>query len=522
MKQLLLIILFLAGTTVAMAQTADEQGSGFDEASSGVQQRLDSALSELAELREQIAEEKIPLSRKLGDLEAELIEVRSEYQQTSRVLDNRTLDLSNLRQEIEKRREEATYLSNLLSEYNRNFETRLHIAEMQRYRDVLEEAGLAPENKNLSQQEIYAAQSKLVLESVERLHEAAGGTRFEGTAVDESGLVQHGTFVLVGPTALFRSEDGQHVGTAEQRLGSLEPTIMGFQNPEDTAAAAQVVADGQGQYPLDPTLGNAHKIEATEETFMEHVEKGGLVMVPLFGLAGLALLAGLILFLVLVVLFLRNPSWRKIRRLLAAVAKRDHPQATQIASRMRGPVGKMLRVGVEHLKQPRELIEEVMYERVLVTRLWLRVALPIIAITAAAAPLLGLLGTVTGIINTFKMITVFGSGDVKSLSGGISEALITTKFGLIVAIPALLLHAILWLLARSATNDMELAAVALVNEVAKSRPNPAGGDDDPGSGGSDDQSDDPASLKSEPDAQPDRPMVQTVDASEQPVAATSP
>jgi biopolymer transport protein ExbB len=242
-------------------------------------------------------------------------------------------------------------------------------------------------------------------------------------------------------------------------------------------------------------------------------------MVPLFGLAGLALLAGLILFLVLVFLFIRNPSWRKIRKLLAAVSKRDQQQANQVASRMRGPVGKMLRVGVEHLSQPRELIEEVMYERVLVTRLWLRVALPIIAITAAAAPLLGLLGTVTGIINTFKMITVFGSGDVKSLSGGISEALITTKFGLIVAIPALLLHAILWLMSRSVTNDMELAAVALVNEVAKSRPSGAGEDDNDDRGGDDDDGGDPAAKQSTPDAVPNRPMVETVSTDEQPAPA---
>jgi Mg/Co/Ni transporter MgtE len=101
------------------------------------------------------------------------------------------------------------------------------------------------------------------------------------------------------------------------------------------------------------------------------------------------------------------------------------------------------------------------------TRLKLQRFLPFVAISAAAAPLLGLLGTVTGIINTFRLITVFGSGDVKTLSGGISEALITTKFGLIVAIPSLLLHAFLSRKARGIINQMEKAAVALVNQVGK-------------------------------------------------------
>jgi len=129
----------------------------------------------------------------------------------------------------------------------------------------------------------------------------------------------------------------------------------------------------------------------------------------------------------------------------------------------------MLTAGVEHLREPRELIEEVMYETVLTTKLKLQSFLPFIAICAASAPLLGLLGTVTGIINTFKLITVFGSGDVKSLSGGISEALITTKFGLIVAIPSLLIHAFLSRSAKTITDRMEKAAVAFINQVMRTR-----------------------------------------------------
>ena len=66
-----------------------------------------------------------------------------------------------------------------------------------------------------------------------------------------------------------------------------------------------------------------------------------------------------------------------------------------------------------------------------------------LAVCAGAAPLLGLLGTVTGMIHTFKTITIQGTGNAANLSAGISEALITTEVGLIIAIPALLLHAYL-------------------------------------------------------------------------------
>ncbi|HVS10056.1 MAG TPA: MotA/TolQ/ExbB proton channel family protein [Planctomycetota bacterium] len=466
-----ILALLLAGAPNLRAQDppaplpAPADGT-FDAAAATARRQLEEAIAGLDALREQIAGEKIPLSRKLGELEAELARLRLEHQSTSRLLDGRTLDLTNLRSEIRSRQDEATYLSNLLSEYIRNFESRLHIAEIRRYEEPLQAAKLAAENSNLSEEEVFEAQVALLATSLERLHDAVGGTRFEGIAVDPGGVVEEGTFVLIGPAAIFRSADGQRVGTAEQRLGSLEPAQVAFANPEDSAAAAQLASGAAGSFPLDPTLGNAHKIEATQESFLEHVKKGGPVMVPIFALAGAALFVAIYKWARLAAL--RRPSRKQIAALLDAVALRDKAAARHKAAALEGPVGRMLAAGVEHLREPRELIEEVMYERVLTTRLALERGLPFIAVSAASAPLLGLLGTVTGIITTFKLITVFGSGDVKTLSGGISEALITTEFGLIVAIPSLLLHAFLSRKVRGIIGQMETAAVGFVNQVSKS------------------------------------------------------
>lgn len=451
----------------------------FGDIAASVKQQLEDATSELARLHREMAEEKIPLSRKLSQLEAELIEVRREFQQTSRLLTTRTMDLSNFTNEIKSREAEATYLSSLLNDYIRNFETRLHIAELQRYEEVLDRAKYAPDNSNLSQQEIFAAQAELLSVSLDRLHDALGGTTFKGTAVDTGGLVKEGDFVIIGPAAVFRSADGQYVGAAEQRLGSLEPAQIEYGNPEDALAAAQLITSGQGFFPLDPTLGSAHKIEETHETILEHIQKGGPVMYPIFAMAGAALLVALYKWVAF--LFVRRPSRKRIKALLNAVAQQKRDDAKKHARAIGGPTGKMLTTGVEHLDEPRELIEEIMYETVLATKLKLQRLLPFIAICAASAPLLGLLGTVTGIINTFKLITVFGSGDVKTLSGGISEALITTEFGLIVAIPSLLLHAYLSRTAKGMIDRMEKAAVAFVNQVGKTPFNRgsgrAGGDD---------------------------------------------
>ncbi len=461
------------GRSIAQSPPATPQQAGdapgtFQGAAGDVHRRLEDSLAELTRLREQIAGEKIPLSRQLTELESELTEARAEFSRVSRVLDSRTLDLNALRNEIKARQEEATYLTNLLGEYVRTFESRLHVAELQRHRAALDDARLAAENSSLAQSEIFDAQVRLLARSIERLHEAAGGLRFDGQAVDSrDGLVKTGTITLVGPAAIFSSGDGAIVGTAEQRLGSLEPTIIAFEHPDDIVAAGALASTVSTAtlLPFDPTMGNAHKISETKETLWEHVQKGGPVMVPIFVLAGLAFLVALYKWLTLT--FVRNPSRKRIRALLAAVANRDLDGAKQAAKAIRGPSGKMLVAGVEHLHEPRELIEEVMYETVLSTRLRLQRMLPFIAICAASAPLLGLLGTVTGIMNTFKLITVFGTGDVKTLSGGISEALITTEFGLIVAIPSLLLHAFLSRKARGVIDQMEKCAVAFVNQVAK-------------------------------------------------------
>jgi biopolymer transport protein ExbB len=436
----------------------------FARADASVQQQLESSLAELAALREKLVMEKIPLSRKLSDLEDELSTVRKEYQQTTRLLDSRTLDLSNLRSEIKSREQEKSYLSNLLGEYIRNFESRLHIAELHRYKTVIDNAKLAAENSNFSDLEIDQAQAALVSASLARLESALGGDRFEGSAVGPGGVMEQGTFVRIGPAAVFASADGKTVGTAEQRIGSLEPAVIEFENATDSKAAVRLVENSSGAFPLDPTLGNAHKIEETKETLWEHICKGGLTMVPILGLAAAALFVSIFKWIQMA--RLRSPSENEMKELLKAISEHDS-QSADIANSIGGPVGEMLSAGIAHIREPRELIEEVMYEKMLSAKMKLQSLLPFVAISASSAPLLGLLGTVTGIINTFKLITVFGSGDVKTLSGGISEALITTEFGLIVAIPSLLLHAFLSRKSRGMIDQMEKSAVSFMNQLSK-------------------------------------------------------
>ena len=89
--------------------------------------------------------------------------------------------------------------------------------------------------------------------------------------------------------------------------------------------------------------------------------------------------------------------------------------------------------------------------------------LPFLALVAAAAPMMGLLGTVLGIMKTFAMMSAVGTGDSRAFSAGISEALITTAMGLIVAIPVIIIHGSLKSLAKAKFGQVEGVALSLLN-----------------------------------------------------------
>lgn len=446
-----------------------EEEDKFIDASAAMKRRAEDAVAEYSALQERIKNDLLPLSRQLTELERKLAEARKELTAAKDKQNNQALQLVNLRKQTDARADESQFVANFLSDYIRNFKSELHVAEKQSLREVIEAAELAAQDKTLSQQDIFKAQLDLVDASAERLEKASGGYRFRGRAVSDigetKGLVVDGTFVFMGPAAVFASSDGAVVGVADVGLESDEPRALGFLDPTLGDAVADLVANEKGFFTLDPTLGSAQLVAETEETLIEHARKGGPVMYPIVGMAAAMLLVALFKWTELTLV--RNPSRRHIAGLIRAVEAGDEHAALGEAKRVGGPTGRMLTAGVEHIRMPRALIEEVMYEKVLEARLKLNRFLPFIAICAASAPLLGLLGTVTGIINTFKLITVYGTGDAKTLSGGISEALITTEFGLIVAIPSLLLHAFLARKARAKIDTMEKAAVELVNQIGK-------------------------------------------------------
>ncbi len=147
--------------------------------------------------------------------------------------------------------------------------------------------------------------------------------------------------------------------------------------------------------------------------------------------------------------------------------KNNLQKVRELCSGSEGTLPRVIRSLIDHDEMKKNQAEEKLNEIMLHEIPLLEKHLPTLKSLGGLAPLLGLLGTVTGMISLFDVITAYGTGDPKLLAGGIAEALVTTEFGLIVAIPVLLAHRILLNRAESLITDIERYGLTLVNTVFK-------------------------------------------------------
>lgn len=449
--------LILGFLSIAAAWRAPAQS--FDAVSQGAHERLEASVQRFAELQVAIREEKIPISRQVQRLQEEVREIRRNAERIERLSASSAGSLAALREESKVRRENVDFAINLLAEYARSLETRADVSEWPLYDSLIQKAMAANDDPDLTDEEKIAALMEVADSGVKRLAGLIGGDRFEGASIMPNGDFEEGWFGLFGPITFFSTYDGE-AGLVESSR-SLQPALIRVAEGAYDSGIFSFVKGETATIPLDPTLGNALAIAATKETIMEHIAKGGIWIVPILLFAFVSLIVAL--FKLYDIFSIPKPKPASVHQLLDLIDEEKREEAIRQASELPGPIGRMLELGVRKAKEDPEVIEEMFYGEIMKTQPRVERLLPIISVTAAVAPLLGLLGTVTGMINTFKMITVFGTGDAKSLSSGISEALVTTEFGLIVAIPSLILYALLSRSARGFLAEMDRNAIAFVN-----------------------------------------------------------
>ncbi|MEZ4386555.1 MAG: DUF3450 family protein [Candidatus Krumholzibacteriia bacterium] len=227
------------------------------------------------------------------------------------------------------------------------------------------------------------------------------------------------------------------------------------------------LAGTSDKVPLDISAGGALRQVSHQTTLWEQFQAGGPIVWPILGLAVAALFI-VIYKLVYLNLVAGNTS-RLMGRMNELAADGKWDACENLVSGRRSPVVHVLSAGLEVRQADRQTQESVLQEAILNQLPKVERGMAVLAMLGAVAPLLGLLGTVTGMIDTFRVITLYGTGDPKLMSGGISEALVTTELGLAVAIPIMLLHTFLNRRVSHIIGEMEEKSVQLCNIFQKHR-----------------------------------------------------
>ena len=209
---------------------------------------------------------------------------------------------------------------------------------------------------------------------------------------------------------------------------------------------------GMVDFGLDGTRGQILGLLVQSKTIGDRIEDGGIVGYAIISLGFVGLLIAI---------------WRFIG--LSSASNKVRAQLKRDTAATDNPLGRVLAAYESNRQADTETIELKLSEAALKEMPALTKGLLFIKVISVVAPLMGLLGTVTGMIQTFQVITLYGAGDPKLMAGGISQALMTTVLGLVVAIPMVLLHTIVSGQSRKIVNILQSQSAGLVAQHSESQ-----------------------------------------------------
>ena len=291
-----------------------------------------------------------------------------------------------------------------------------------------------------------ASLEQLISRVLDHIREGGGLHTEEGEYFGEDGLAKKGSLLRIAQVAAVARDDA-----------SIPLVVAGdgsFRAARGVEADLGVVPGGEvlGVVLFDPR--EAHTPESYHrETWLSWMKRGGPIMWPLavLGFIGLVLAVERTLAFVF--------AGVRVRRFRGRLARNASVHTDDVGDWLLAPAAL-----VRTTAGPPEVLEERAADALLQAKPHLTRGVSFLGIVAAVSPLIGLLGTVTGMIRTFSVITEHGTGDPRLLSAGISEALLTTQLGLTIAVPALLLHTGLLRWAHVVLASVERFAIRLLEE----------------------------------------------------------
>lgn len=403
------------------------------------------AFKEREGLRRKIAQAEKEQGALVGTEESilkEIAEVEAELKSFEQSLKNKELSVETVRKQIRDMRRNAELA--VPAEYGSAFkDDYINLDKVLEAKDYESFFGL-----------LFGFQQKLLTKGF-----ALNESIVQGVA--PNGTVSEMKLYSLGHANYFLS-DGSQAGLLKELANENYPEMEAVTGLEGSLSS---LASGNEQtLPFDFTDGLATKVDLQEKSVLDHFKAGGMIIYPLAILGFICILAGV--YKTVQLYSIRSEYDDKVRHLVGLIRNDQIEEADKYVNSLKNPVRSLLKEALTHYEVSRENLEEYLSETILAQMPNLDKFLTILSVSAGAAPLLGLLGTVMGIIKTFEMIGIYGTGDANRLAGGISEALVTTEMGLIVAIPALIWHAVLNRRLRKIVSNLEKAMLSFINALS--------------------------------------------------------
>ena len=414
-------------------------------------------------------QEKDQQAKLLADAKAERTREEQRSDRLETAYEENEVKLGDLTEQLDKRlgslRELFGVLQQVAGDTRGNFASSIVSAELGPRDEFLTE--LAAKMGTASQLASIEEMEQLWYELQREMTESGKVTQFPGTVTLLNGetrntdITRVGSFALVadGEYLKFDFNNGDIIELPRQPSGRYLSTVSNL----ESASPGEIVEFG-----VDPTRGSLLELLVQADTWgdrigtpMGGISKGECYLPFCDGQGGtvgaVIIMVGIVGVLIAV--------WKLIQLFLvgSAVSRQKKSDTPDTGN----PLGRVLKVYDDNRNVDVETLELKLGEAILTETPKITSGISLVQVISIVAPLLGLLGTVTGMILTFQAITLFGTGDPKTMAGGISQALVTTVLGLVVAIPTTLLHAIVNTRARSVVHTLEEQSAGIIADHAE-------------------------------------------------------
>ena len=432
---------------------AQSQGEDWKKVADEVIKEQDKALENVAGMEKYIKMDMETLKKELADLtkedakaERDLKKLMSDFDNLRKVEQQHIKDLENEQQEIDDI--EGTVRAVVKDAISKARDNPITVENPGRV-DVLDQIR---DSKRFPGMDWIKTLVNFYFEEMEKSAEIKKRT---GEFVGPDGKLTTGEIIRIGRfTTYYRLTDGS-VGFLTPEANGKRLVAVTGDAPGHMLKSINGYFDGTTEVaPVDLSNGAFFIQLSKSDTLVDQFNAGGIFMWPILIVGALGVLLGIERFLVLST---KSKASDKVMNHIKDMADQGNWQEAKsfCSSKSRIPTCQMLEGAIEHVGHTQEVLENALQEAILRQVPRLERFLPTIALFAVISPLLGLLGTVTGMITTFKVLMEVGTSNAGMLAGGISEALLTTKFGLVVAVPLMIIHHFLKSQVDGIINDME-------------------------------------------------------------------